>query len=177
VSTLRAIGEDLQALEDLLQEVGGDVSEADAEAAIDAWLMETTDALHKKLDRYSDLIQYMNDRAKGRKEEAARLTALAKTDENGAKRLKDRLLWFMTEQGQARLDTKFHRITVAKAGGKVALDVDPAFDPEEYVSTPYGHFVKVSYDWDRDAIRKVLERGQPLPFAKLAERSESVRIK
>jgi hypothetical protein len=179
VSTLRAIGEDLQALEDLLQEVGGDVSEADAEAAIDAWLTETTDALHKKLDRYVDLIQYMNDRAKGRKEEAARLTALAKTDENGAKYLKDRLYWFMREHGQAKLDTKFHRLSIAKAGGKAPVVITTAWTPEEAAERGYQDCVRVTYDWDKVAILKLLEDEDEtvMEIAKLGERSESVRIK
>jgi hypothetical protein len=178
-STLREIGEDLQALEDLLAEVGGDVSEAEAEAAIDAWLMETTDALHKKLDRYADLIQYMNDRAKGRKEEAARLTALAKTDENGAKYLKDRLYWFMKEHGQAKLDTKFHRLSIAKAGGKAPVVITTDMTPQQAWDEGFGAYVRVCYEWDKVSILNGLELGAKGAglIAKLGERSESVKIK
>jgi hypothetical protein len=174
--TLREIGEDLQALEDLLAEVGGDVTDEEAEAAIDAWLREAAESESQKLDRYADLIDALVGRARLRREEAERISSLASTDENTVKRLKNRLLWYLSERGVDRIDTQLHRIVVANNGGRAPLLLDPAADLEAHKSTPY---VRVRYEWDTDAIREGLERGDRMAeaIAQLGERGKHVRVK
>jgi hypothetical protein len=171
--TLRQIGEDLQALEDLLMEMGGDVSEEEAEAAIDAWLKESEENERAKLDRYADLIGMLQDRARSRREEAQRLASLATADDNVVKKLKNRLLWYMEGRGTKRIDTQLHRITVANNGGKAPLEIGGSADPSD---PALRRFVKVSYDWDGDAIRGALEAGVSLPFARMGERGRHIRI-
>jgi hypothetical protein len=48
--SLFEIGDDLLALHDLLSECGGELPDAEAEAAIDEWLAETEGDLFKKVD-------------------------------------------------------------------------------------------------------------------------------
>jgi hypothetical protein len=169
--TLYTIREDLDALHDLLYEAGGDVSEADAEAAVDAWLRETDTAMREKLDAYAALMREIESRAVARKEEVRRLAALAKSDDAAAERLKARLLWFFQDQGLERLETERFRFTVARNGGKAPVQV--YCDPEE-LPEPYR---VVSVRPDLEAIRARLEAGETLEFAALGERGVNLRIR
>lgn len=172
-ATLYQIRDDLAALDALLAEVGGDVSDEAAEAAVDAWLAETTEALASKLDAYAALIRERETRAAARETEAERLKALAASDAHSAKRLKDRLAWFLRERGVERVETPRFRVSLARNGGKtpVALSVPPEDLPEELC------FVRVSYVADTETIRARLEAGALLPYATLGERGYHVRIK
>lgn len=170
-TTLYAIGEDLEALRALLEETGGDVTDADAEAAIDAWLAEGETAMREKLDAYGSLIREFETRAAGRKAEADRLASLATVDTNAAKRMKDRLRWFFEAQGVEKLETERFRFTLANNGGKVPVSVllPPEALPE--------WCQRVSVAADVDAIRAKLEAGEALDFAALGERGRHLRIK
>lgn len=169
-STLFEIGADMRALEDLLTEAGGDVTEEQF-AAVDAWFAENAASLRGKLDGYGALIRELEGRAKIRREEAARLTALAQTDENAVKNLKSRLLYFMQEQGEAKLESNLFKFSVCANGGKapLALACDPADVPAEYTKTQISP--------DVDAIRAALEAGADLDFAFLEERGCHLRVK
>ena len=66
-ATLYEISSDLSALEELLTEVGGELPDEVAEAAIDAWLEETGTATKDKVDRYCGLIRELESRQTGAK--------------------------------------------------------------------------------------------------------------
>lgn len=172
-ATLYEIREDLAALDDLLAEVGGDVSEADVEAAVDAWLAESGEAMRSKIDSYAALIRTVEARGAARKAEADRLRALATTDENTVKRLKGRLLWFFQDREIPTLDTDRFRISVSQNGGAtpVVLRVAPEDLPEDWRTSV------VTYRAETDRIRAALERGEALPFAALGERGSHIRIR
>lgn len=171
--TLYEIHSDLAALEDLLLETGGDVTDADTEAAIDAWLSETGEAVAAKLDRYAALIREMEERSESRKVEADRLSQLASADANAAKRLKDRLHWFCTEHGLTKVDTARFRISVAGNGGKtpIRLSVEPDALPVAY------RIETVVRKADMEAIREALEAGESLSFAEMLPRGSHLRIR
>lgn len=173
MSTLFEIRDDLNALAAVLAECGGDVSEADAEAAIDAWLLETEGAMKDKLDGYGALIREVDARSAARKAEAQRLAALAGSDAATVERLKARLLWFLTDQGLEKVETARFRFSVVNNGGKVPLRllVPPENLPGEY------QIEKVSVTADNEAIREALEAGTVLEFAQLGERGKGLRIK
>ncbi len=175
--TLREIEEDLEALEQLLSEVGGDVSDEEAEQAIDLWLQENQENLKRKLDGYATLIGTLEGTARGRMDEAKRLQGLAGVDSNAAKRLKDRLLWFMSNRNVAKIDTDHYKIAIAQNGGVAPLHVESAATPEMMYGSKYGRFVKVRYEWDNAAIRDALKAGETLPFASLGERGQNLRIR
>jgi hypothetical protein len=88
---LFAIGEDLVALESLLHEVGGDVTDEEAAAAIDEWLRENHQALDRKLDGYGYLVKKLTSESTFAEEESRRLAARAKARKNAATRMKERL--------------------------------------------------------------------------------------
>src|SRR5690606_18631289 len=131
--TLWEIGSDLEALEALLMEVGGDVTDEEAERAIDAWLEEMREAEAQKLDRYGALIRTLEARAEIQKAEAKRLMERAKVNENAVRRLKDRLLAYMDRRGTPKLSGNLYSFTARDNGGKLPLivdDVDPMTLPE-----------------------------------------------
>lgn len=173
MSTIYEIHDDLNALADLLAEVGGDITDADAESAIDRWLEETQEATAEKLDRYAALIREMEARSDARKAEAARLAALAAVDANAVGRLKARLLWFCEAHEIPKVETPRFRITVCANGGKAPLLLRVA--PEELPAA--WRTEVVTYRADSDAIRAALEAGDNLPFAELGAKGRHVRIK
>lgn len=170
-ATLYVIRDDLQALEDLLLDVGGDVTDAEADAAIIEWLKETGEATRSKLDRYAALIREMEARSIGRKNEAKRLAELAQIDANAADRLKAKLLWFLNDRGQTKMETDRFRLTVCANGGKVPIQVlaEPAALPEQYRV--------VDIRPNLDAIREALDAGKSLSFATLGSRGQHLRIR
>lgn len=133
--TLYQIGGDMLALEQLLAEVGGDVTDEDAERAIDEWLAETNEALPNKLDRYAMLMREIQARAETRAAEAARLAERARLDGQNVKRMKERVKAFFLEHGLKAIDTPHFRLTLARNGGKEPLvwSINSYADlPEEY---------------------------------------------
>lgn len=190
-NTLRSIEEDIQALEDLLIEMGGDISDIEAEQAIDAWLEENKKNLQKKLDGYGTIIKSRLGLAAARKEEAQRLAAMAKTDENIVAKLKDRLMYFMNSQSVGKkIETTLHKFSIQANGGRAPVVMDTsvktpeaefitnatieADDGTEYVVQD---FIRVSYSWDLEYIREVIERHGGLPIAHIGERGEHLRVR
>ena len=169
--TLRAITDDLLALEAILLDVGGDVTEADVEAAIDQWLAEITGALDKKLDGYVSLIREAEARADVRSSESLRLQDLARLDHAIARRLKDRLLIFMDTAGRTQIHTQYYRLRAVDNGGALPLYIDRPNVPEEY------RRVVMHEEVDTAKIKEALAAGIELPFAHYGERGRHVNIR
>src|SRR5690606_19649213 len=126
--------DDLLALEDLLLETGGDVSEEEAERIVDTWLEQLGAERDEKLDSYAALVKEMEARAGARRDMARQITERARADEATAKRLKDRLAFVFARCGWKTIETLRFRLTRAKAGGKAPLLVDGDADtlPERF---------------------------------------------
>lgn len=172
--TLFEISDELAAIEELLTENDGDISDAAGET-LEAWFDQLTDARDAKIDDYCRLIATVTARANARTEELARLGALVDTDENTIKRLKTALHNFMLEQGITKLETPLHKLTIAKNGGKAPLVIpeawrdDPASAPEQY-HRPVIHL-------DTELIRADLAGGEEIPGCAIGERGTHLRIK
>ena len=171
--TLYDIGDDLETIEALLLEVGGDVTNEQAEAAIDEWLQESQGELKWKVDRYVGLIRELQARADARNEEAERLHDRSTVDRNAADRLKARLKEFFERHDIKKLETDHFNVSVAKNGGKTPIQwmewLDPHTLPDEFQ-------LRV-IDVDKEAVRAALEAGQNLFFAQLGQRGTNLRIK
>ncbi len=164
---------DVLELEALLAEVGGDVTDADAEAAIDAYTAQLEEDLHRKLDGYVTLIAEFDARAEARAKEAERVRHLAQLDEKNAERLRAGLKQFFVRTGREKVETARFRVSLVNAGGKVPLKLHcpPESLPEEFRKEV------TTFRADQDAIRAALEAGTPLVFAELGERGKVLRIK
>ena len=169
--TLYDISDDLLALEAILIEAGGDVSDPEADQAVDQWLAELGSARNEKIDAYCALYREFETRAKAREAEAARLLKLAEQDGNAASRLRSRLLYFFELHRISKLETDRFRLTVANNGGALPLFVD--CEPE---ALPDG-YQKIRIEADKAAIREALEEGEELSFAHFGERGRHLRIR
>jgi hypothetical protein len=103
--------------------------------------------------------------------ESKRLAARAEVNQNLADNLKERLQLALKTMGIKKLETERFTVSIAKNGGKAPMELKDAEVPDAY--TTLETVVKV----DRERIRKELEEGKELAFAKLGERGESLRIK
>lgn len=169
--TLYEITSDMRAIDQLLDECGGDVSDERVLQAIENWMAELDTNLRDKVDGYAAYISELLAKALARKAEAKRLTQLAKANENAAKRLKERLMWALEERGVSKVETPLYVVSVAKNGGKAPLDIQvPATElPMEYQ--------KVEYSPANDSIRNALEQGIEIDGCTLMERGTSLRIR
>lgn len=170
--TLYQISTDIRALEELLIESGGDISEPQTEAAIEAFFAELGQARDEKVDNIAALVREWEARAKARREEAARMAQLARVDENAALRLKTRLAEFFEAHDLKRLDTPRFRVSLANNGGKAPLVFDADFDAARIESA----FQAIEIQADKDAIRGALEGGMTIQGVTLGERGRSLRI-
>ena len=184
--TLLDIGDDMIALEEILTEVGGDVTDAQADEAIEAWFKEVGGDLEKKLDGYASLITEMLARSAARKAEADRMKALAYADANAADRLKKRIDLFFTDRKIKKVETDRFKITQCKNGGSLSMEMD-VFEatkwPKDYQVTT----ITVDMEKVKAEIKaRELKDGQSLCFGKgddeknyitLGHRGTHVRIK
>ena len=164
------ITDDMQALDDLLAEVGGDVSDPKVASTVEAWFAELGENLSTKVDNYAALITSMRARADVRRQEAERLARRAQVDEASADWLASRLLSALDARGTKKLETDRYAVSVVGNGGKAPLVVDVQV-PAEWNRT----VTKV--EPDREKIRLALESGQALPFARLGERGKRLSIR
>lgn len=174
MATLREIGEDMRALDALLLELGGEVTDEQAEAAIDQWFKDNAHALSKKIDDYATVIREAENRERERRDEAGRLLALAALDSTIQVKLKDRLRFFMEEGGVEEIQGKYHRVRLANNGGLAPMTLlvkDPLALPE--------WAQKVTVEADTKQIRNMLENhpGMAEEIARLEPRGKHVRIK
>lgn len=170
--TLFDLTTDVLQLEELLDSIGGDITDAEVEAQIDQWLAEVSENLNDKLDGYVMLVAEYDARSEARKKEAERLLHRSKVDANNRDRLKDRLKYFFERTGKRKVETPRFRISLANNGGKIPLIVIPDLDPTEAPK----EFQKIVTTLDNDAVRAALEGGQQLEFASLGERGRHIRI-
>lgn len=169
--TLYQITQDLQALDELLAESGGDITDEQTAQAIEAYFTELDADLASKADNYAALIRTLEARAATRKDEAGRMRALAASDESNAQRLKARLKQAFEERGITKLETARFRLGVRGNGGLQSVDVSV---PAETLPTIY-QAVEVSPN--TAAIRKALSEGVEIPGCVLMERGTHLSIK
>lgn len=86
---------------------------------------------------------------------------------------RDRLKWFFETHNLRTVETSRYKLQLQRNGGKAPLVLDESV---LVIQLPE-RFQKVSIDIDTAAIREVLEAGESLPFAHLAERGTTMRIK
>lgn len=173
--TLYELSQDLLALEALLTETGGEITDDDAGAALERWFDELGERRDAKIDGYCALIREFEARAEARELEAKRLMALAGSDGNNAKRLKARLKAFFEAQGIKKLETARFRLSVQGNGGALPLIVPEAWEREP-ASAPEG-FQRRVIQLDKEAIKTAIQNDDETHGAHLGERGTHLRIK
>lgn len=168
--TLFSLSDDMNALDEILAETGGDLSDPRSEEILESWEAELESNLSAKVDGYCRFIAELEARASTRSNEAARLAARAKVDESTASRLRERLRAVWETRSLPAIETANYRVSLAKNGGKNPLDLHGDVPPE-FTKT------KTIIEPDREKIRAALEAGERLTFALLMERGSRIAIR
>lgn len=175
--TLYEITDDVRALDALLDDLAGDVSDDQVEAAIDAWFKENERNIDQKLDGYGVVIKNREYLAEARKAEAKRLLDLGSTDMNLIKRLKERIRDFLianpdSKKGPKR-ETERFKFWVQKNGQR-SMYMDPRLTVDDLSS----HYIKTIQVIDQDALRRDAERLDELQskFTLTAKEESELKI-
>ena len=108
-------------------------------------------------------------RASTRKQEAARLIALAKRDEAMVAFMKQQVMRVMQESDVDRMETPLHKLSIASAGGKQSMELVGEVPPEFTMTV-------TEIVPNKELIRLKLEAGEQLNFALLHPRTQTLRI-
>jgi hypothetical protein len=171
---LYKIGEDLQALQNLIEEVDGDVSDEDVEEALDSWMAELESDQNNKISNYCKLIRSLEYDIENAEAEAKRLEKSAKTLNSRVKHLKNRLMNYLILHGIPKIKAGVFTVTVAKNGGKAPL-VYPSIWEEEPASAPE-RFHRRIIKLDVESIRASLEAGESIDDCRIDERKTHLKI-
>lgn len=175
--TLFNISDDICALDDLLTEIEGEVTDVTTEEAIDSWLAQLGEERDEKLDQYAWLITQTEGYAETIKAEVDRLKRRQKTMENKATRLKERLEHFLKTHEIEKIQTSKFTFALQKSGGKPKVILDEYF-VDNAVELPEG-LRRVKFEPDLTAIRERIEAGDEyaLGIATLEEPQKKLRIR
>lgn len=169
--TLFEIGAELQALNDLLDDIGGDVSDPAVEDRVTQWFEELSRDEAVKLDHYCGLIKMLDGEVAVLKSEADEYAKRAKSRENRIANLKARMKLHLEATGRTRAVTATGRtVCVQKNGGKPPVECDPV--PLDDLPPA---FVRVTRAIDADAVRAAL--GQVLASARFGGFGTHLRIR
>jgi len=169
---LLQLNEEMDALDQLLAEIDGDISDDAVAEYVGQLSEEIGEAFNEKVDAYCALIREKELRVAARKEEAERLQMRARTEQRDIDWLKGTLKYVLQTRGMKKAGNK-RTATVCNNGGKTPLDLRVAPDqlPEDYRETV------VSYKPNDAAIRTALDEGKELPFASYMDRGTHLRVK
>ena len=136
--------------------------------------------IEQKADGYAKVIAQITADMEAKEKEIDRLLSSFKRDERNIKRLKDSLMGAMKVTGKTKFKTALFSFSVAKNGGKAPLVYAEGVTPDLLATDEKDKAwtkSETKYKFDTDKIRKALEEGAELPFVKIGERGESLRIK
>lgn len=165
--TLLQIEADMQALDDLLTDSETDISEQ-----LEPYWVALESQLENKAQGYAALIREMELRATARMAERDRLERRIVTDRNNARFLKERLKLVMEKCGLLKIETEHFRLSVARDGGKPALQIDGEADA---IAAGYG--LTPAPVAHKQMIRDAIDQGENLPFARLLPRGTHLNIR
>ena len=161
--TLLTISNDFKQLRDMLE------SETDKEI-----IMDTLEALQGDFEYKIEGCACVYDQLKAQAEMAQKKAnawdEISKALENNVIRLNNYMKLCMENAGLKEVTTNMHRIKITKNGGKLPLSIDEGCVPEEYLKT------EAKQVPDKDKIRKALESGECLTFARLEDRGTRLKI-
>ena len=140
-------------------------------------LSDTMEGLTGEIEDKADSYAYVITEIKGDIDkidaEIKRLQSRKKTLSNSVESIKNHLYTSMVAMDMRKIKTAKHSFSIAKNGGKTPVLYAPDMDVDKL---PF-EFIKVEKEVDKDAVRKYLESGNELDFARLGEHGESLRIK
>ena len=142
--------------------------ESDSEAFADT-LEALTGELDVKASGYVNVINRLDMEAKKAADLEKKFSDIKKSRENAIKRMKQTLLAAMDLIDKTEIPAGDFTIKIQKNGGQQPIKIDEELVPDNYR--------KVILEIDKDKIRKALEGGEELSFARLEERGRHISIK
>lgn len=136
--SLFKIGADLEALEQLLTDIDGEILEGEIGRRLEAYMADLHEERDEKVRRICCLIEMMLFAVEACKEESRRISKLGRANENGAERIKEWLKGFFEQHNIQKLDLRTFRPRIQARGGQRALlfpeqwQQEPASAPERY---------------------------------------------
>ena len=124
--------------------------------------------LDVKMDDYAIVMDHMKAREEFIDQEIKRLTERKNAIKNNRTRMNEKLYESMRATDRRKVVTDLHTFSIAKNGGKLPLIIDGEVTDK---------YQKIIMEPDKDLIRKALDEGKKLDFAKLGERGEHLTIK
>lgn len=166
------ITEECEALNDMLAEIDGDISDPEVAEYVGQLFAEFDESFNGKVDNYVNLIREKQMIVACRKEEAERLLMRAKTEQRDIDWLKNTLKIAMQRLGLKKAGM-LRTASVCGNGGKTPLDLRVAAEdlPDRFRRKV------VSFKVDEAAIREALDNGEELDFANYMERGTHLRVK
>lgn len=172
--SLFEIGEDLRALDALIEERGGEITGPDVWEAWEAWLNELAVNEAAKLDGCVNIIRQWEMEASAARAEADQYLAKARTRDNRIAWMKSNLKLHLESTGRKKVETATKRaISIQANGGNAPIVLVPELDPSKIPD----ELAIVRRTPDLEAIRKHLAEGGVLDFAVIGERGNHLRIK
>lgn len=159
--SLLQIAQDSAALEELLQETGGEV-----DSTIDSFMEEITTGLATKADSYNSMIDYLKGSSEGFRKKSEAYRAAAKSAESIIEKMRERILTTMQIMNVEELEGKSIRFKLQNSPPSLVIE-DEYFIPQEF------QIVTVSPDTAK--IKAALKDGINVPGAEL-KTSKHVRV-
>jgi hypothetical protein len=176
--TLRDIGADLIAIDNLIEETGGEIVSPEADAALTAWMTANMAEESKKMEGYFWYVRALETEAAVLKAEADQLARQAKARAARVEWLLKAVFRHIKATGRTEIVTeKGHAFKVTKNGGNPPLKLAEDIDPETLEERFLVPVVPVRRKVDADAVRAALNAGEVLAWASIEKPGEHLRVK
>jgi hypothetical protein len=153
----------------------GEMTDEQATEVLYQALIHTEGELKDKVQSYAVMIRQFEAHAKARKDAADALAQSAKSKQANADRLKATLKYALETLDMTKVETELFTVAIQKNGGVQPLIIDEDATTDNVDAEFVTH--RIVADFNKDFIRKMLEQGEDLKFARLGERGTSLRIR
>lgn len=153
--SLIQIAQDSAALEELLQETGGEVTET-----LETFLAEIETGLSTKADNYFSMMDHLGTTAERYRKRSEAYRAAAKTAENIVERMKDRIHAAMGLMGVQEIEGQSIRFKIQKSPASLLIEADAKIPSDMTV---------VTVTPDTTKIKSALKDGFDIPGCKLVQ--------
>ena len=166
MSIVYEIHESLQSIESMLMENDGFEPDGERENMLKEWLEQGPGEAAHRLDRFGRLLAEIQARCNFRSEEARRLRWRAGVDRQVVEILRDRLREYLEARGLDSFETAAFKFKIEeKVYASMSYEAEDV--PQEFLTV----------EIDRQKLRKALESGRELSFARLHPRDLSLRLR
>jgi hypothetical protein len=164
------IGDDLTALNDLLEEIGGDVTDPQVCDAVEGWFRLLAEEQATKLDNLHGYIRSLEAEQHACERERDEWAKRAESRRKRVDGMRAMLVGHLLRHGGKAESASGIKFRSQQNGGKTPLVVEDGF------STTDERFFTLVQKIDNNAIRAAIEAGEHVSGARLAERGHHLRV-